>query len=112
MVSLNHRETATVLAALRLWQETANRDETVDEERWPHFTEATPLSDDEIDTLINDKINHVDALEIDHPLTDEERNEVRCSLCRKWCNAETAHLHQDEWVGDECCWTEQLKASE
>ena len=37
---------------------------------------------------------------------------VRCSLCGKQCSMKTAHLHQAEWIGDECCWDERLRASE
>jgi hypothetical protein len=37
---------------------------------------------------------------------------VTCSLCNKPCNAKLAHLHQGSWIGDECCWTEQLRSSE
>ena len=48
---LNARELATVLAALRLWQETVNRHE---EPMWEIATDdgmIEPLSDDEIDEL-------------------------------------------------------------
>jgi len=37
---------------------------------------------------------------------------VGCKICGEWCNAETAHLHQDGYIGDECCWDERLKSSE
>jgi len=36
----------------------------------------------------------------------------RCSLCRKLCDGVLAHRHQGEWIGDECCWDERLRASE
>jgi len=37
---------------------------------------------------------------------------VRCKICGKPCDAETAHRHQGEYVGDECCWDERLRAAE
>ena len=37
---------------------------------------------------------------------------VRCSVCGNDVCAGTAHLHQDKWIGDECCWDERLKSSE
>ena len=37
---------------------------------------------------------------------------VKCSLCGEPCNIGTAHIHQDDWIGDECCWDERLRASE
>jgi len=36
---------------------------------------------------------------------------VECSICNELCEAKTAHLHQDEYVG-ECCWDERLRATE
>ncbi len=36
---------------------------------------------------------------------------VTCSLCHQPTSSETAHLHQDEWIGEEC-WDERLRASE
>jgi hypothetical protein len=37
---------------------------------------------------------------------------VGCSLCGGECPGLTAHLHQKSWIGDACCWTEQLRSSE
>lgn len=37
---------------------------------------------------------------------------VTCSICRKECAAKMAHIHQEQWIGDECCWDERLRASE
>lgn len=37
---------------------------------------------------------------------------VKCKRCKELCNADQAHLHQGEWIGDECCWDERLRASE
>jgi hypothetical protein len=37
---------------------------------------------------------------------------VTCKFCVKECIAATAHLHQGQWVGDECCWDERLRSSE
>jgi hypothetical protein len=53
---LDKREIATILAALRLWQETVNKHE---EEPWKIATDdgqLEPLSDDEIDDLC-EKLN-------------------------------------------------------
>lgn len=36
---------------------------------------------------------------------------VKCSLCGEWRDSKTAHIHQYEWIGDECCWDERLRAS-
>jgi len=36
---------------------------------------------------------------------------VECKICGELCDAKTAHLHQDEYVG-ECCWDERLRATE
>ena len=36
---------------------------------------------------------------------------VYCSICHKLTDALTAHLHQEEWIGEEC-WDERLRASE
>jgi hypothetical protein len=37
---------------------------------------------------------------------------VTCSICGKPCAQPTAHLHQDGWIGDECCWDDRLYSSE
>jgi len=37
---------------------------------------------------------------------------VMCSLCGHPAPEATAHLHQGKWIGDTCCWTEQLRSSE
>lgn len=37
---------------------------------------------------------------------------VWCKFCGHQVSAVTAHLHQGEWVGDECCWDERLKMTE
>ena len=37
---------------------------------------------------------------------------VRCKLCGDWVHARTAHLHQNEWVGADCCWDDRLKTTE
>jgi len=36
---------------------------------------------------------------------------VTCSACHQLTPAATAHLHQGEWIGDEC-WDEKLRSSE
>lgn len=37
---------------------------------------------------------------------------VTCVLCGERTSRQSAHLHQDGWIGDECCWDERLRASE
>lgn len=37
---------------------------------------------------------------------------VKCCLCKEDVPAKTAHLHQGEYIGDECCWDERLRMSE
>lgn len=37
---------------------------------------------------------------------------VECKFCHKDVPAKTAHLHEDEWVGDDCCWDERLRSTE
>lgn len=36
---------------------------------------------------------------------------VTCKFCDRAVPVVTAHLHQGEWVGDECCWDERLSVS-
>ena len=37
---------------------------------------------------------------------------VICKFCHAIVPEATAHLHQGEWVGDECCWDERLRTTE
>jgi len=37
---------------------------------------------------------------------------VTCKLCGFACARATAHMHQGDYVGDECCWDERLRATE
>ena len=39
-------------------------------------------------------------------------NTVTCKFCHKPVDALTAHWHDGDWVGDACCWTEQLRTTE
>lgn len=63
------------------------------------------------------------TVQIDHANVDGEEVEgsqnwgrrpdrVICKICHQPCNAQAAHLHQGEYIGDECCWDERLRASE
>lgn len=45
-------------------------------------------------------------------LLDFDIEYVTCKFCGKDARADTAHLHQDAWVGDECCWDERLRSTE
>jgi len=61
-------------------------------------------------------------VEINHMLNEIEREKsgiymkmghtVICKLCKKTVPAATAHLHQGEYIGDECCWDERLRSTE
>ena len=53
---LTSRELATTLAALRHWQQQLQRMGVAFADGLPHFTDETPLSVDEIDTLC-DRLN-------------------------------------------------------
>jgi len=37
---------------------------------------------------------------------------IICSTCHRPTAANAAHLHQGEWIGDNCCWDDRLKSSE
>lgn len=37
---------------------------------------------------------------------------TQCAHCGRFIPEITAHLHQGEWIGDVCCWTETLRGSE
>lgn len=37
---------------------------------------------------------------------------VTCCCCTQEAPKATAHRHQGQWIGDECCWIEQLRSSE
>lgn len=39
-------------------------------------------------------------------------NTVPCKFCGLQVPVMTAHRHDGAWVGDECCWTEQLRGTE
>jgi len=46
---------------------------------------------------------------------DEDRGvgeTVECKFCHQEAPASTAHLHDGQWVGDDCCWDERLRATE
>ncbi|WP_218253554.1 hypothetical protein, partial [Candidatus Magnetobacterium casense] len=70
------------------------------------------LSDNSIkDMLDYDPVNEpVD----ENSLKDlnDPANTVVCHLCGKRVPSKTAHLHQERWIGDACCWDERLRSSE
>jgi hypothetical protein len=37
---------------------------------------------------------------------------VICSICGKVLLEAMAHLHQNKWIGDRCCWDERLRNTE
>ena len=57
---LTSRELATVLAALRHWQQQLEREGLAFADGFPHFADAKPLSVAEIETLC-DRLNDVDT---------------------------------------------------
>lgn len=61
----NHRELATILAALRLFQEQRPNTE--------HFEEVEPLNNDEIDTLC-ERLNASPAEELSEAINDAVSN--------------------------------------
>jgi uncharacterized Fe-S radical SAM superfamily protein PflX len=42
----------------------------------------------------------------------QTRDLITCSMCRRKCRADTAHLHQGKYIGHECCWDERLRTTE
>jgi hypothetical protein len=42
---------------------------------------------------------------------DSTRTMVICYLCGNPTHGDTAHRHQDKWIG-ECCWDERLRTTE
>lgn len=40
------------------------------------------------------------------------KDTVKCELCGNTVDAKTAHLHNGQYIGDDCCWDERLKATE
>jgi len=36
---------------------------------------------------------------------------ITCKLCGERAPLESAHFHESEWVGDECCWDERLRST-
>ena len=53
----------------------------------------------------------LDALELELAKIYEPIS-VECLFCGNPCLIRTAHYHQNDWIGDECCWDERLRASE
>ena len=39
-------------------------------------------------------------------------NVVQCKFCGADILEVTAHFHQGEWIGDECCWDDSLAERE
>ena len=62
--------------------------------------------------LTGDEVDGADVVEF---LTQELTNivpTVTCSICGNSRRADTAHLHQGEYIGHDCCWDDRLHASE
>lgn len=85
-----------------------------DEGFWNHLRET--LADQEGTLLAgtameSKEITRAEAEEEVEDL-DDRLDEVVCRLCHEPTPARTAHPHQGEWVGDDCCWDERLRATE
>lgn len=105
---LTVRETATVLAALRAWQNELRRQATELTEDYCHFDDVTPLTSDEIDGLC-DWLNQAEPCSCEQPghfasgipgilaSLDHGRlvpgTEVqRCDLCQRYPTDEAARV--------------------
>lgn len=50
---------------------------------------------------------------VEHQIeSNDEDILITCALCGNSAVSKTAHLHQEQYIGDECCWDERLKSSE
>jgi len=73
--------------------------------------------DDLLDGLLNlvdhiqDQIYYVRGHEVEESDFDDESDQVTCKFCSKLTAADTAHLHQGEWICDNC-WDDRLRSTE
>ena len=72
--------------------------------------EALKKADDG-DFVVYDEMNKCLAFDWNGDESTVE-TEVCCKFCHKQAPADTAHLHDGGWVGDDCCWDERLRATE
>lgn len=70
----------------------------------------------ELAAILNLHEQLVDAGEVEEmkPLfiSKVKKQLTTCCLCHRSIATKTAHLHQGELIGDECCWDERLRLSE
>ncbi|MFN3076881.1 MAG: hypothetical protein ABT940_08395 [Alphaproteobacteria bacterium] len=66
---------------------------------------------DQAECLNCDWSGTVLEMTVAEPEEEEEIEKVFCALCEQEAPGDTAHYHQDQWIG-ECCWDDRLKASE
>jgi hypothetical protein len=85
--------------------------------RWLTRNMTTPQKEAAADAVERHGLKHHN--EPDEPWTAPEHlrwwregDTVICKMCLNPCNAQTAHLHQGQFIGDECCWDERLRSSE
>lgn len=61
-------------------------------------------------------VPNVDTMKIEEALEWLERHApglvVQCYMCKKPALKAKAHRHQEDWIGDHCCWDERLRSSE
>lgn len=84
-----------------------------------HEVVAPSLTYNELKGVLADVAGFIDFVkfelgeDIDAPAdAPEETQTVKCKLCTRQVCSSTAHMHDGEWVGDNCCWDERLKSTE
>lgn len=54
-----------------------------------------------------EKITTTETIEV-----EDAEETVKCRYCGEQVPVATAHQHDGDWIGDECCWDERLRSSE
>ena len=73
---------------------------------WPQeFTGEDIVGSDAVEWLMEFIVKVKENLDIQLEL-------VMCELCKSMVPRVTAHMHQNGWIGDECCWDERLRTTE
>jgi hypothetical protein len=57
---------------------------------------------------LNEWLERGGILPRDWSMNRNEHGNVFCKFCLQAVPASLARLHEGEWVGEECCWREQL----
>jgi hypothetical protein len=69
-------------------------------------------SNETISTNRMDKVIRIEYIISKIRAFNNKAESIKCSICGNLCNTKAAHLHQGEYIGDECCWDERLRSSE